>query len=156
MSLGQAMEFDEGTNFQRARRFELMDYCHERNITVASDATKDEILKVIDVAPLIPVETAKRVHDNPDLSGETNNEKRTRLKAQLAELEEPQIFSTKILNPQRTPEEDTFVKLDQMQHHDRKKWLVAECERKGVECRFPDRRGKGPEVLEECKRIAAM
>lgn len=160
MSIGQVHTIDEGTNFQRARLSELKQFCREKNLPFAGDVTKNELLKIIDVRPLIKfdVPDIARKGDNPDLGShtETNDEKRTRLKAQLAELEKPQIFSTKILNPQRTPEEDMFVKLDQMQHHERKKWLVEECQKKGVECRFPGIRGKGPEVLAECKRVASM
>ena len=75
--------------------------------------------------------------------------------AELAALDGPKVTGTKIFDP-RTPLEDVYAKLDHMQHHERKKWLAKTCEEKGIECRFPGPRGKGPEVLDECKRIAAM
>ncbi len=155
MNLGQAYETDEASPGQRARRHELMEYCKRKGIKVKGDATKDEILKLVDVQPMIQfdVPDIPRKGGNPDL--ETDDDKRARLTVELAKLDKPKIFGTDAFKP-RTPLEDEFHKLDQMKHHERKKWLVKTCEEKGIECRFPGPRGKGPEVLDECKRIAAM
>lgn len=147
---------DEATNFQRARRPELMLYCRDHGINVAGDATKDDMLKVIGAAPLINDGIpAPRAPSDPDLGShpETTDEKRTRLIAQLAELEPgPKIMTSKVFAP-RGPLEDAIHKINQMQHHERKKWLAKACEENGFENRFPGPRGKGPEVLDECIRI---
>lgn len=157
MSIGQTHTIDEGTNFQRARLSELKQFCREKNLPFAGDVTKNELLKIIDVRPLIKfdVPDIPRKGDNPDLGShtETDEEQLARLQARIDELK-PKVFSTSVLDG--TAYDETEKVLDEMPHHLRKKWLVEECQKKGVECRFPGIRGKGPEVLAECKRVASM
>jgi hypothetical protein len=155
MNLGQGQVIDEGSPGQRARLPELHDYCRRNNIEVKGDATKDEILRILDVQPLVNIPTPKRVADNPDLGSkpETDDEKRVRLEAQLAELKKPKIMTTKIFEQPQTQLEMDVKKLELMQHHERKKELAKMCEENGFENRFPGPRGKGPEVLAECIRI---
>ena len=157
MSLGQAYETDDASPGQRARRSELQAYCKRKGISVAGDATKDDMLKLIDVQPMVKfaVPDIKRKNESPDLGShtETDAEQIARLEARLADLK-PKIFSTSVLDG--TAYDETEKLLDDMPHHLRKKWLVKACSEKGIECRFPTNRGKGPEVLAECKRVAAM
>lgn len=155
MDTAPAQEFDARTNFQRARRSVIMAHCRKKGISVPSNATKDNLLKILDLQPILNIPDVKVSPSDPNLSAETNDARRARLVAELAALDGPKVTGTKMFEP-RTLLEDEYAKLDHMQHHERKKWLAKACEEKGIESRFPGPRGKGPEVLAECKRIAAM